>query len=106
MSSGTHRPFPTRPTIPVRYLAEVLDRCRPSEETVARVFEAGAIPHGALRSRRMRLSIAQWARVHEVLTRDNDDELFGFFSRPVPRGAFATLLRSLTGCVDIASALD
>ena len=45
-------------------------------------------------------------RVHAALSRALDDELFGYFARPVPRGTFATLVRLLTGCADVRAAFD
>src|SRR5438105_15609554 len=96
----------TRPTIPVRYLLDVLDRTKPAAAVRARAIDAAGMSARALRSPRMRLSIAQWERIHEVLIEANDDELFGWFARPVPAGAFATLVRSLTGCAAVAACCE
>jgi AraC-like DNA-binding protein len=99
-------PAATRPTIPIRYLIEVIDRARPSAGARRRVLAAVAVSPSALESPRMRLSIAQWERFHASLSKALDDETFGFLARPVPVGAYATLVRLLTGCVDVGSCLD
>jgi AraC-like DNA-binding protein len=96
----------TRPTIPMRYVVDVIERSRPRKTTIARALEAAAFSERALASRRMRISAAQWERFFAVLRRDRDDELFGYFTRPVPSGAFATLLRLLTTYADLASCMD
>jgi AraC-like DNA-binding protein len=54
----------------------------------------------------MRVSIDQVERFHVALVRATNDELFGFFASPVPRGAYAVAVRLLTGCADVTAVLD
>ena len=92
-----------RPTIPIAYVVDIARRC-PSR-AISRALAASSISSHALRAPRVRISIAQYLRFHTVLSRDIDDEMFGYFARPVPRGAFATMLRMLTGSPDIRAML-
>jgi AraC-like DNA-binding protein len=73
---------------------------------IARALAEASIPPRAMASRRARISIAQFERFHAALTRARDDELFGYFARPVPRGAYATLVHLLTGSADVSAVLD
>src|SRR5260221_7475854 len=90
-----------RPTIPIVYLADIARRCKAHPDDVTRALAASSIPPNALSSRRLRVSIAQFDRFHAALSRALDDELFGYFARTVPRGAYSTLLRLLTGSTDV-----
>src|SRR4051794_20485748 len=93
-----------RPTIPIAYVADVAQRCG-ARAAVSRALADAAIAPGALSSR-LRISIAQLERFHASLSRALDDELFGYFARPVPRGSYATLVRLLTGCADVTAVLE
>src|SRR4051794_17232349 len=95
-----------RPTIPIAYLVDIARRCRAHPRELARALAASAIVPDALGSRHLRVSIAQFERFYAALGRELDDELFGYFARPVPRGAYATLLRLLTGSSDVHAALE
>jgi len=95
-----------RPTIPIAYVADIVARCRATPRAIAGALAAGDIPARALASRRMRVSIVQLERFHAALGRAGDDEVFGFFARPVPRGSFATLLALLVDCDDVRAMLD
>ncbi len=93
-----------RPTIPIAYLAEMAEGGRAAD--VRDALAAASLSPRALASRRMRVSIAQLVRFHGSLVRARDDEMFGFLPRPVPRGAYAMLVRLLAGRGDLASTLD
>lgn len=88
------------PTIPIVYLREM------SRFASARAVSRGGLPAAMLNAPRMRASIVQVERFYLSLVRETQDELFGFFARPVPRGAYAVLVRLLTGCADVTSMLD
>jgi AraC-like DNA-binding protein len=94
-----------RPTIPIRYLAEMAARARP-RSAVTRALGMAELPHGALVLPRFRASIAQIDTFYRVLARGIDDELFGYFARKVPPGAYATLVRLLTGTTHVAATLE
>ncbi len=93
-----------RPTIPTVYLADIARRCR-TPAAIGRALAVAGLPPAALRSPRLRVSIAQFERFHTALVRDRDDELMAFFARPVPRGAYATAVQLLCGCADVGAAL-
>jgi len=93
-----------RPTIPIGYVVEIASRC-PSR-AIARALAACSVAPRTLRAPRFRLSIAQFVRFHTALSRELDDEMFGYFPRPVPRGAYATLVRMLTGSADVRAMLE
>jgi AraC-like DNA-binding protein len=93
-----------RPTIPIAYLADMTTGARAG--AIRKALGAASLPKRALSSRRMRVSITQFERFYTTLVRARDDELFGFLARPVPRGAYAMLVRLLTGSEDLGSALD
>ena len=95
-----------RPTIPIRYLAEMAARSGASRAQVSRALAQAGLPNDALRWPRLRVSVLHLERYYSVLRRQMDDEAFGFFERKVPPGAYATLVRLLTGCIDVRSALD
>jgi AraC-like DNA-binding protein len=94
------------PTVPIRYLAELADRSGPRSRGVAGAIAAAGLSREALRRPRLRVTVLQVKAFYEALRRANDDELFGFFERPVPVGAYASLLWLLTGMPDLAHALE
>src|SRR4029079_17007624 len=65
-----------------------------------------ALPRPALRMPRLRVTGVQVRSFYEVLRKRTGDELFGFFARPVPVGAYATLGRLLTRPDVLGTALD
>src|SRR5687767_10558648 len=105
MSSLAHGPPLFRPTIPLRYLAEMAARSGASRVVIARALERASLPADALDAPRLRASVVQLERYYLALRRAIDDELFGFFARKVPPGAYATLVPLLTGAVDVKAAL-
>lgn len=106
MSSSPTELTIVRPTIPVRYLIEMGARSGASAPNIAAALAESGLPGGALRMRRLRISIAQFETFYDVLRRRIGDELFGYSERPVPPGSYATLVRLLTGCADLSSAFD
>jgi AraC-like DNA-binding protein len=106
MSSARSEVALVRPTIPIRYLAEISDRSRAPARSVRAALAAAALPRSALGVPQLRVSVLQVKAFHEVLRRETGDELFGYFERPVPVGAYATLLRLLTESSHLATALD
>jgi AraC-like DNA-binding protein len=105
-TDGSSRPDAAlaRPTIPVPYLAEMAAHAE--RRAVARALADARLPKGVLRHARARVTIPQLEAYHRSLRRGMNDELFGYFERPVPVGAFAVLLRLLAGGEDVASALE
>jgi AraC-like DNA-binding protein len=93
-------------TVPIRYLAEIADRSGPRSRGVAGAIAAAGLSRDALRRPRLRVTVAQVKAFYEALRRATDDELFGYFERPVPVGAYASLLWLLTGMPDLALALE
>lgn len=77
-------PYFVRPTIPARYVEEILARTPDRERILARA----AIPAGA------RISVEQFERLHRELRRAGD-EMFGYLASPVPSGAYAALMHLL-----------
>jgi AraC-like DNA-binding protein len=88
------------PTIPIVYLREMSRFASP------RAVARAGVSRATLAAPRMRASIVQVERFCLALVRETGDELFGFFARPVPRGAYAVLVRLLAGCADVTSMLD
>lgn len=97
---------PVRATIPVQFLAEMAARSGASRNTVRAALASAAMPPGALARPRLRVSVGQFERYYDNLRRALNDELFGFFARPVPRGAYATLVQLMACAADVAAALD
>jgi AraC-like DNA-binding protein len=102
MSSGG----PVRATIPIQYLIEMAARCRAPAATVRRALASAGLPHAALSRRRLRVSPAQFEGFYESMRRARDDELFGYLVRPVPPGAYATLVQLMASAADVSAALD
>jgi AraC-like DNA-binding protein len=73
---------------------------------VRAVIAQASLPEDMLDVPQLRLSALQYARLYDVFRRAIDDEVFGFFQRKVPVGAYATLLELLTRCSTVADALD
>src|SRR5687768_12292374 len=94
------------PTIPIRYLREMLERGRLRRAVVGRVLAEASLSPAILREPRFRVSPAQLERFHRALVRAGGDELFGYLERPVPPGAYATLLGLLTGADQVGSVLE
>jgi AraC-like DNA-binding protein len=94
------------PTIPVRYLAEMCARSGATQSAIARALGEASLPPSALRHSGLRVSVIQLERFYRALRRETGDEMFGYFERPVPPGSYATIVRLMTSCGDIASALD
>jgi AraC-like DNA-binding protein len=84
-----------RPTIPARYLAELLER---SGVDVPSALKAAGLPPGAHVLPRFRASAEQVVRLYSVVRRMCGDELFGFMRRTVPPGTYAVAMRFATGC--------
>jgi AraC-like DNA-binding protein len=89
-------------TVPIRYLAEIAERSGGAGAAIA----AAGLSDDALRRPRLRVTSAQVKAFYEVLRREKDDELFGFFERPVPVGAYASMLWLLTGMPNLEQALE
>jgi len=95
-----------RPTIPIPYVAEIVQRCRDHARAVSDALAAASLAREALASPKLRISIVHFARFHDALVRALDDELVGYFARPVPRGAYATLLQLLAGTRDLHAMIE
>jgi AraC-like DNA-binding protein len=95
-----------RPTIPMRYLAEMTDPRRVPARAAKRALVAAALPSDAIRHPRLRTSVVRFERFFTALRREARDECFGVFARPVPPGSYAVLVRMLVGAVDVASCFD
>jgi AraC-like DNA-binding protein len=93
-------------TIPVRYLSEMLARAGMMGERARAILLQADLPEEILEVPQFRCSVLQYARLYHVLRRSLDDEVFGFFRRPVPVGAYATLLSLLSRCSDTKDAFD
>jgi AraC-like DNA-binding protein len=93
-------------TIPVRYAAEMLHRPALPPDRVRAVLAETALPEEMLEVPQFRLSVVQFARLYDVVRRAIQDELFGFFRRPVPIGAYATLIALITRCSTVDDAFD
>lgn len=92
----------TRATIPNRYLREMLGNVAdPASLLVGAGLGASWLEHPGLRA-----TGEATAAVYRAVVRTLDDELFGYFTRPVPRGTYATLVRLMTGCRNVRAALD
>jgi AraC-like DNA-binding protein len=98
--------YVTLQTIPVRYAAEMLRRPALPADRVRALLAEAALPEEMLEVPQFRLSVVQFARLYEVARRATGDELFGFFRRAVPIGAYATLIALLTRCSTIEDAFD
>lgn len=92
----------TRATIPIRFAREMVAHV---EDARAALRQAG-IAQGALDHPGFRISGEQMGALADVLGRANDDELYGAFRRPVPRGTYATLVRMMTGYSTLRQTLD
>jgi AraC-like DNA-binding protein len=93
-------PSVVRPTIPARYLVELL--AHTGVDAAALLASAGLPPKASIRDR-FRASVEQFERLYALTMRVGDDELFGFFEQKVPRGAYAATLRLATGSRDLGA---
>jgi AraC-like DNA-binding protein len=98
--------YVTLQTIPVRYAAEMMRRPALPPDRVRALLAEAALPEEMLEVPQFRLSVVQFARLHGVVRRALQDELFGFFQRPVPIGAYATLIALITRCSTVDDAFD
>ena len=85
-------------TIPGRYVLEML-ASQPGGG--AGLLATAGIADDGLRSPGYRVSGAQMEALHHALVRGSDDELYGVFRRPVPRGTYAAYVRQATGYRDL-----
>lgn len=92
-----------RPTIPLRYLQEMLQAV-PAEQGRHLLAQIGL---GTLDPSRAqgRVSGASVERLHHQVVRHLDDELYGYFERPVPRGSYLAVLRMACQAPDLRAAL-
>lgn len=58
----------------------------------------GGLTETALADGALRVPQDRYRALFDAAVREGDDELFGFLQRPVPRGTFATLVRTLARC--------
>jgi len=91
-----------RPTIPVRYLREMLEGV-PERDRRALLEQAGLgstdLDDG------VRVSGVAMELLHHAVARRTDDELYGAFVRAVPRGSYATVLKMGCQAPDLRRAL-
>jgi AraC-like DNA-binding protein len=92
-------------TIPVRYACEAVARLRLGAAARERLLQAAGIAPPLLRRAGQRLTGAQFGELYARAIRAHDDESLGWAARPIPRGAYAFLVRSLTGCADVAACI-
>jgi AraC-like DNA-binding protein len=95
-----------RPTIPVRYLAEMVARSGLGARERRGALAAAGLPEDALELGGLRASLLQFERFYAYLRGACDDELFGYLARPVPPGAYVTLLHMLSRTRDVAACFD
>src|SRR5690348_2538766 len=93
-----------KPTIPVAYAAELLAHAKPAARI--RALQLAGLPENLLSLRRYRASVEQIERLYVAIVRAEDDEMFGFLRRPVPRGSYAVLLRLLAGSRNVADMIE
>jgi AraC-like DNA-binding protein len=93
------REYFVRPTIPGRYLAELLAH---GGVDAARALAAAGLPADAHRLHRFRASAAQFEALYAAVLRERDDETFGFLRARVPRGTYAVAMRLFTGSRDLS----
>ncbi len=92
-----------RPTIPARYLAELLARTGLDR---ARTLAAAGLPANATALRKFRVSVEQFERLYTVACKACDDEMFGLFASRVPRGTYAVAIRMATRSRDLAELIE
>jgi AraC-like DNA-binding protein len=99
MSSPDEAYF-VRPTIPARYLAELIAHTGLPRR---RMLAAAGLPPDACALRRFRVSVAQFERLYAVVRDAADDEMFGFLAGRAPRGTYALAMRLATGAGELAA---
>src|SRR5262245_10898524 len=99
----SHDLYFVRPTIPARYLAELLAR---TGLDARRTLAAAGIPGDAWAVPRFRASVEQFERLYSVARRAAGDELFGYLAQPVPPGTYALAMRLATGSRDLAGFIE
>lgn len=93
-------------TIPVRYAREALARLRLTAAARERILRAAGIPREVLGHARHRITPEQFAAVYRGAVAASGDESLGYAARPVPPGAYAFLVLSLTRCTDLRNCLE
>src|SRR5207237_1928829 len=77
----------------------------PGRDRAALLRTAGIDP-AQLSVRAARVPLEDYAALYNVVVRGLDDEGFGLFARPIPRGSFEFLCRGLMGSRDLGEALE
>jgi AraC-like DNA-binding protein len=93
------------PTVPVRYLDEMVERSHATRDVAAACMRAAGLDPARPRSPVERITAERFTAAYKSLRDALDDEMFGFFARAVPPGAYATMARLLVGVRDLRTAL-
>ena len=106
MKSEPSRPdWTSAPTIPARFAREMIGRPRFDADEIDRILGGTDLTTSILRRGRFRLSARQFLALYNRTVIDTDDELFRFMKRPVPRGAYITLMKILTRAPKISDCI-
>lgn len=102
------RPYPhwiVAPTIPARFVREMLGQLHLDASARAALLERCDLPIEALRDG-YRVAPLNYRALSRLSVGLGADEAFGFFARPVPLGSFEQLLRLLVHLPTLADAFD
>ena len=69
------------------------------------LLRSAGIPASVLHDRNLRVAVDDYVALYNAVVDALDDEGFGLFSRPVPRGSFEFLVRGALGSAHLAEAL-
>jgi AraC-like DNA-binding protein len=96
-------PYYVRPTIPGRYLVEMLAH---TGVDAPRALAAAGLPRDLAALARFRASVEQFEKLYRIVRRACRDELFGFCIDKAPPGTYAAMLRFASGCRDLAELFE
>lgn len=88
------------PTVPAAFLTDLL-----AGKSVVFLRRLG-IGAAMLKDAGFRITPLQFSAALREVVREDDDELFGLYARPVPRGLYARMLRLQTYCPTVRAALE
>ncbi|QBR03362.1 AraC family transcriptional regulator [Paraburkholderia pallida] len=102
--------MPTTPhTLPIllahRTLAGARKHGAMSDEAISSLVNAAGIPPVLLAESGARITARQYAALYALLIEQLDDECIGFLSRPLQRGSFALISRSMLSAPSLELAL-
>jgi AraC-like DNA-binding protein len=104
--SGRSAPAPHRATVAAGFVTGLVSGVAARGGDASVLLRRAGIPAAILGHAELRVPIDRYVVLYNAAVEALEDEAFGLFSRPLPRGAFEFLARGALGSADLAEALD